>query len=148
MAHIKGEVLIRRPVEEVFDFVVDECNEPKYNPAMTSSTMTTPGPIGIGTRFAAVHRSRRGPLNMTVEITDYQRPHRLASTTTMPGSNVHGMLTFEQAATGTRMRWDWDVHVEALPKIAAPLVKVIGSHQERVCWEALKRYLENGSDIH
>jgi hypothetical protein len=29
MAHIEGEILIRRPVEEVFDFVADERNEPR-----------------------------------------------------------------------------------------------------------------------
>jgi len=28
VSHIRGEVLSRRPVEEVFDFVADERNEP------------------------------------------------------------------------------------------------------------------------
>ena len=32
MAHIQGEVRIRRPVEDVFDFVADERSEPTYNP--------------------------------------------------------------------------------------------------------------------
>ena len=38
MAQIQGEVFIRRPVEEVFDFVADERNEPTYNRNMLSST--------------------------------------------------------------------------------------------------------------
>ena len=37
MARIQGEVLIRRPVEEVFDFVADERNEPTYNPNMLAA---------------------------------------------------------------------------------------------------------------
>ena len=32
MAHIQGEVRIRRPVEDVFYFVADERSEPTYNP--------------------------------------------------------------------------------------------------------------------
>jgi hypothetical protein len=31
MARIEGEVLIRRPVEDVFDFVADERTEPIFN---------------------------------------------------------------------------------------------------------------------
>ena len=34
MARINGEILIDRPREAVFDFVSDECNEPRYNPQM------------------------------------------------------------------------------------------------------------------
>jgi hypothetical protein len=34
MVHIEGEILINRPVEEVFDVVADERNEPRYNPRL------------------------------------------------------------------------------------------------------------------
>jgi hypothetical protein len=34
MVHIEGEIVIDRPVGEVFDFVADECNEPRFNPQM------------------------------------------------------------------------------------------------------------------
>jgi hypothetical protein len=32
MARIEGEIAINRPVDEVFDLVADERNEPRYNP--------------------------------------------------------------------------------------------------------------------
>jgi len=32
---IEGEIIIKRTVEEVFDFCADESNEPRYNPRMT-----------------------------------------------------------------------------------------------------------------
>ena len=34
MTHIEGEVIINRPVGEVFDVVADERNEPRYNPRL------------------------------------------------------------------------------------------------------------------
>jgi hypothetical protein len=49
MAKVAGEILIARPVEQV-DFVVDERNEPRYNPRMLRAEKLTPGPIGLGTR--------------------------------------------------------------------------------------------------
>jgi len=30
MARVEGEIIIHRPVEEMFDFVADERNEPRY----------------------------------------------------------------------------------------------------------------------
>jgi hypothetical protein len=46
MANISGEILINRPVEQVFDFVADQRNEPIYNPRMLRSEKITEGPIG------------------------------------------------------------------------------------------------------
>lgn len=34
MVRIEGEIVINRPVDEVFDFVADERNEPRYNPRL------------------------------------------------------------------------------------------------------------------
>ena len=45
MARVSGEILIERPVEEVFDFVADQRNEPIYNPRMLQSEKITDGPI-------------------------------------------------------------------------------------------------------
>jgi hypothetical protein len=42
MAYINGEILINRPVQEVFDFVADERNEPRYNRACSASRSSRP----------------------------------------------------------------------------------------------------------
>jgi Polyketide cyclase / dehydrase and lipid transport len=51
MARVEGEIIINRPVEEVFDFVADERNEPRYKPRMLRAEQISEGPIGVGTRF-------------------------------------------------------------------------------------------------
>ena len=47
VSKITGEILILRPVEVVFDVVVDERNEPLYNPALLSSDKVTDGAAGL-----------------------------------------------------------------------------------------------------
>jgi hypothetical protein len=69
MARIEGDVVINRPVEEVFDFVADQRNEPRYNPRMLRAEKISPGPIGLGTRFRAETRTMRGSAEMTIECT-------------------------------------------------------------------------------
>lgn len=142
MTRIAGEVLIDRPVEDVFDFVADERNEPSYNRDMLRCELLTAGPVGPGSRFAAVHRGRRRPVQMVVEVTEYDRPRRLVSTTRMPVAEVRGVLRFEPVGSATQMYWDWDVCPKRVAWLSAPLVRVVGARQERACWLALKRYLE------
>jgi len=104
MAHIKGETVIHRPVQEVFDFVADERNEPRYNPGMLRAELLTPGPVGLGSRFRAEMRTRPRPVVMTTENTGYDRPRRLASTTRLSTMDIQGALTFDPVPAGTRMR--------------------------------------------
>jgi uncharacterized protein YndB with AHSA1/START domain len=142
MAHLEGEIIINRPVEEVFDFVADERNEPRYNPAMVRAQMLTPEPVGLGSRFRAEMRTRPRPVVMTTENTDYDRPRRLASTTRLATMDIQGGLTFDPVPEGTRMRWSWDVAPRGLLKLATPMVARIGGRQERAIWTGLKRVLE------
>jgi uncharacterized protein YndB with AHSA1/START domain len=81
MARVEGEIIISRPVEEVFDFVADERNEPRYNPRMLSAEKTSDGPVGAGTRFRTELKTMGRPMPMVVEFTGYERPRRLASVT-------------------------------------------------------------------
>jgi len=45
MIHIEGEIVINRPVEEVFDVVSDERNEPRYNPRLLWVEKISSGPV-------------------------------------------------------------------------------------------------------
>ena len=142
MAAINGSIEIDCPVEEVFDFVADERNEPKYNPDLLQSTKVTDGPITVGTQFAAVRLSRGQSVDLTIEVTECDRPRRLGSHTTMPGADIRGVLTFDPIANRTRMCWTWQVRPNHLGWLLAPAVRAVGTRQERACWIGLKRYLE------
>jgi Polyketide cyclase / dehydrase and lipid transport len=143
MASIQGEIVIGRPMSEVFDFVADERNEPKYNPRMLSAEKLTEGAIGNGTQFRATIKSMGRPLDMLLETTDYQRPTRLANTTTMSSAEIRGVLTFEPDIGGTRMAWSWDVKPKGALKCLTPIIGRMGKRQEAAIWASLKRYLES-----
>ena len=142
MAHIEGEVLIHRPLEQVFDYVADERTEPTYNRNMAVSEKITGGPIGVGTRFRSTIRSRPRPMHMDVEYTRFDRPHLIASTTRMTAADVTGTLTFTPIPAGTRLRWSWDVRPTGATRLLAPVLVRIGARQERRTWTALRDHLE------
>jgi uncharacterized protein YndB with AHSA1/START domain len=142
MVKIQGSTVIARPVEDVFDFVADERNEPKYNPRMVRADKVTAGPIATGTRWSATVESRGRPLDLEVELTDYSRPTRLGSTTRMSAGEIRGAVTFEPDAAGTRMSWSWEVRPKGVFRLMGPLIARIGRRQEAEIWAGLKRYLE------
>jgi hypothetical protein len=72
MAQIQGELVIRRPVHEVFDVVADERNEPRYNPPIRRAEKLSPGPIGRGTQFRAEAVTLGRTTEMTIEYTTYE----------------------------------------------------------------------------
>jgi hypothetical protein len=89
----------------VFVVVAEERNEPNYNPALLSADLLTEEPVGVGAQFKAVHTSGRGPMEMTVELTEYDPPRRIASITTALGrdprsSHVRGSWRRDPAALG------------------------------------------------
>ena len=142
MARVEGEIVINRPVEDVFDFVADERNEPRYNPRMRSAEQSSEGPIGSGTRFRTELETMGRTVPMIVEFIGYERPSRLASVTRSSMMETEGALTFESVPGGTRMCWSWDVRPRGALRLMAPLVGVIGRWQEQRIWGNLKRLLE------
>src|SRR6266511_2098136 len=146
MVRIEGEIVISRPVEEVFDFVADERNEPRYNPRMHRAEKISEGPIGLGTKYRAEVVSMGRPVPMVIEFTGYERPRRLTSRTRMSSMDIRYALTFEPVPEGTRMRWSGDLEPRGLLKLMGPMVARMGQRQERMIWASLKRLLEAQQD--
>ena len=90
MARIAGELLINRPVDEVFDFVADEQNEPRYNPRIRRAEKLSPGPIGRGTRFRAEAVTLGRTVGMTIDYTAYERPGGWGRPSTWPPPTSSG----------------------------------------------------------
>jgi len=140
---VEGDIVIQRPIEEVFDFVADERNEPRYNPQMTRAEKVSPGPIGLGSKFNSVMNGVGGRAEMTTEFTGFERPRRITEVTHLSNMDITGALFFELVAEGTRMTWQWDIEPRGFYRLLGPLVRRIGERQERTIWTGLKRLLES-----
>lgn len=140
MVHVAGSVRIAAPPERVFDTVADSRNEPSFNTAMTDVELLTGEPVGCGTRFRA--RMGRAGMDMYVELTEYDRPHRLGSLTTSSMMATSGTLTFTADAGATVMAWDSNVRPRGWFRVLGPLVGPLGRRMEQRIWTGLKHRLE------
>ena len=142
MSHVRGEITIKRAVEEVFDFVADQRNEPRYNDAMLESEKLTEGPVGAGTSFRAIVGNSGRPVEMLIEFVEFDRPRFIRETTHMAAMDIRGTLTFQPALEGTRMRWSWELVPHGVYRLMGPVLAQLGSRQEARIWASLKDYLE------
>lgn len=145
MVEVKGEIVIDRPPDEVFNFVANEENEPQYNPHMRVAKKTTNGPIGVGTTFRAEMTRWGRVVPMTIEFTEFDRPRHLAIRGEMKAMDMTGGLIFEPLDGGTRMTWSWDLQPSGFARFLGLLVGPVGRRQERRIWTSFKHLLESGA---
>ncbi|GAA1984640.1 hypothetical protein GCM10009817_27590 [Terrabacter lapilli] len=144
MAHIRGEVVIDAPVEEVFDFVADERNEPKYNRRIVRAEKLGEGPVEKGSRFVAQPTGMGAGGVMTVEVTEYERPRRFRNLVRSSYMQVDGTVSFTDQGGVTLLRWDWEMGLIGPMKLLSPVLALVAPRWERRNWVTLKRYIESG----
>ena len=76
MASFENTVTIRRPVEDVFAFLADFENVPKWNHAIVETTKVSPGPVGVGTTYRQT-RSAPSRSEEAFEVTVFEPASRL-----------------------------------------------------------------------
>jgi hypothetical protein len=147
MVHMTGAVTIDAPVGQVFDLVADERNEPRYNPRIVRAEKVTEGPVGVGSRFVAAPKGMGARGEMTVEVLELDRPHRLRTRVRSSYLRVEGTVTFAPIGGGTRLGWDWDMRLVGATRVLSPVLAVVGPRWERRNWVGLKGYLESGRRV-
>ena len=73
----EATVKIDRPIEEVFDFLADGENDPKFSPRVLEIRKTTDGPAGVGTVYASTVKDAGMKTKREFELTEFERPTRI-----------------------------------------------------------------------
>lgn len=135
-------VTIERPVGEVFDFVAEPSNEPRWHFDVKEVVRPTGGPLELGTTYEWVVKFL-GTKSYVGEVTAFE-PNRFIELTAIEGP-VLPKLTHTFQADGERTNYTRRVRFETkgLFKVMEPLIKRMPSPNAR--WaENLKRLLEGG----
>ena len=70
-------VVIDRPIEEVFAFLADGENDPKFSPRVLEIAKTTEGPPGVGTVYASTVKDAGVKTRREFELTEFEPPTRI-----------------------------------------------------------------------
>jgi uncharacterized protein YndB with AHSA1/START domain len=68
---------IDRPINEVFAFLADGENDPKFSPRVLEIAMTTDGPPGVGTIYASTVKDAGMTTKREFKLTEFEAPTRI-----------------------------------------------------------------------
>jgi uncharacterized protein YndB with AHSA1/START domain len=71
-------VVIDRPIEEVFAFLADGENDPKFSPRVLEIAKTTEGPPGVGTVYASTVKDAGVKTKREFKLTEPRSTARVA----------------------------------------------------------------------
>ena len=116
-------VVIDRPIEEVFDFLADGTNDPKFSPRVLEIRKTTDGPPGVGTVYASTVKDAGMKTKREFRLTEFERPSRIRWTET--SKNIitvpEGGYDFTPEGSGTRLSFYNRFEAHGLGKLIGPL---------------------------
>ena len=73
----EATVVIDRPIEEVFAFLADGENDPKFSPRVLEIAKTTDGPPGVGTVYASTVKDAGMKTKREFKLTEFASPTRI-----------------------------------------------------------------------
>jgi carbon monoxide dehydrogenase subunit G len=121
MEAFKNAVTIRRTPEEVFMFLADFENVPRWNYAIESTTKVSPGPVGMGTVYNQI-RSIPSRAEEDFEVTVFEPGRRLAIEGTVGPFRARVSYLLESVGNATRLTNDVELEPSSsLTRILAPL---------------------------
>lgn len=73
----EATVVVGRPIEEVFAFLADGENDPKFSPRVLEIAKTTDGPPGVGTVYASTVKDAGMKTKREFKLTEFEPPTRI-----------------------------------------------------------------------
>ena len=142
MARIEINLVINRPIEEVFAFVSNSENLPRWRSTSLEVTKTSEGPLGVGGtfrgRFTFLGRQFEGNIVVTAH-----EPNRVYVSKMAEGPfPLETGYTFEPVESGTQVAFVVEGAPGGFFKLAEPLVVSMAKRAYTTDLQNLKEMLE------
>ena len=73
----EATTVVDRPIEEVFAFLADGTNDPKFSPRVLEISKTTDGPAGVGTVYASTVKDAGMKTKREFKLTEFEAPTKI-----------------------------------------------------------------------
>ena len=142
MAKLETSVVINRPIEDVFAYVSNPENESLWQSGVVESSLTSQGPMGVGSTAREVRRFLGRRIETTYELTEYEPNKKLSFKTTSGPISGQGGYSFESVEGDTRVTFLFEAQLGGFFKLAEPIVNRMARRQMEADSGNLKDLLE------
>ena len=142
MDRIEYAIEIERPLEEVFRFIANPENEPKWRAGLTASEVTSEGPVEAGSTGRRVQSFLGREMENDWAVTELTPNRKIAVKSTSSLTSYSSAYYFEPAGDGTKLTMEADAETGDFFKIPDPIVTRMARRQLEADMTALKTLLE------
>ena len=142
MALIARTQVIARPVEDVFNAVIDAGNYASWNPTIKASRRLDAGELGDGSRF---EWQLKGFGKVVQEFQEFKRNERVRIVPQLKTLSGGHRFLFTAQGGSTRVDHELEMVPKGLFRLFAPMVARTGRKNLRDTAQALQAHLEGGS---
>ncbi len=125
MRRVEAGITIAAPPEEVFAFVADLANLPRWQSGIVSARRTSPDPVAVGSTARVVRDMAGQSLTVDLTITEFEPGRRLALASQASGVSVTATLEMEPNDDATVVRSG--IEIKAGSAFMAPLEGMIAN---------------------
>ena len=142
MIRVSDSIVIMRQPSQVFAFLADLNNIPKWQTEVVKSTVATPGPTRVGTRFT--EDVKLGPMRATAkcEVTELVTDKTMAFKATSSSMNYEGRVLVEPSGQGTKLTLEGTAQPKGLWRLLQPMMAGEMKNSVKKELAAIKQILE------
>jgi len=140
---IDRELVVGRPTDAVFDYLIDFRHLTEWQPGVQIAEQTTPGPLAVGSRFRLVMNGPAGPLEAEGEVTELQRPSRLAVRSLSGPADLEGSIDLETRGQQTALRIAASLQPKGMLRFAESVIRGVVERELPSALEKLREHLES-----
>lgn len=118
MINLDLSVLIDRPAHDVFEFVANPLNIPKWQANVIEIKQNMPGPVNVGTTFTTIGEMLGRRIEGVMEITDLDPDSKFGFKINAGPMEVRAVVGLKTVGTGTQVALNAQGNPGGLFKIA------------------------------
>jgi len=139
---VESSILIARPVEEVFAYVVDPNNTAQWAGPVVEAKKTSEGPVGLGTTSSRLTQFLGRTMEATYEISEFEPNRYYADKMTSGPVPITSRISVAPVDGGTKVTIAGEFGATGFFKLAEPILARMSKRQLATDVQTLKDLLE------
>lgn len=144
MYEFEHSTFINRPPQEVFDYVTQPSNAPKWQGTVESAEWISEGPVGVDSTWRGVNKFMGRKIEATLEITSWDPPNGHGFKDVGGPVPFENTWKFEDKEGGTQVTMSGQAELGGFFKLAEGLVGKQMDKQMETDLANLKQLMEAG----
>ena len=123
MINIDLGTLVDKPIKDVFAFIGNPNNMPKWNTTVMDVEQITPGDVGVGTKFKSTGEMMGRRIEGEMQVTAYEPDTKFGVQMNAGPMLVNMMVSFKTVGTGTKISLNAQGNPAGFFKLAEPVMQ-------------------------